>query len=259
MCIAETASGEPCRYQAKYPDPAKKDNVLIICGVHYKKVAEHVAKAAAKRAAAAAAAPDRLVVNPGGNDNNAPAPVIAAAPARVQPRKKDDDEMTEEELRLDRRSSLPGLAKGATGETVRKGASTERLVDVVKIDNSFYVCNVSGSSDDKAAWKRFWEKHAGEKQPATCQIKDCQRKVGATGHMYWRDDKDGKLYNYLIPICSHHNNTENGYDWTGDDKTTNWQPCKRGFAVKILENPDTAKKAEQKKRHGYNLRPRKPK
>lgn len=255
MCIAETASGEPCRNHARYPDPAKGDGVLVVCGVHYKKVAEHVAKAA-RKAAAAAAAPDRLVVNPGGNDNNAPVRVVAVAPVRVQPRKNgdndDDDEMTEEELRADRRGSLPGAAKDATDETVEKGASKERVVDIVKIDNTFYVCNVPGSSMDKAGWKTFWEKHVGNAQPAACQIKDCVKKVKATGHMYWRDDKDGKVYNYLVPICSHHNNPAKGYDWTGDDKTTNWQPCKLGFAVKIKESQST-------KTHAYNLRQRKKK
>lgn len=255
MCIAKTGSGEPCRNHAKYPDPAKADGVLIICGTHYKKVAEHVAKAAnaIKTAMTTKARGRRIfVVNPAGNDNNAPAPQQQPEAAAAAAGRKDDDEMTEEELRADRRGSLPGAAKDATDETVEKGASKERLVDIVKIDKTFYVCNVPGSSMDKAGWKTFWEKHVGDAQPATCRIKDCVKKVKATGHMYWRDDKDGKVYNYLVPICSHHNNPANGYDWTGDDKTTNWQPCKLGFAVKIKESQST-------KTHAYNLRQRKKK
>lgn len=243
-CIAFTSSGSRCRFTAKHADPAVPNGPLLVCGTHYKKIAEHIKKLAETRQR------QPLIVNPGGNDNNAPAagagPVVAGPDAG----KKDDDEMTEEDLRADRRSSLPGESKTATEGTVDTGASKERWVDTVKIDNSFYVCNVTGSSRDKGAWKTFWEKRVGSTQPARCQIKYCEKQVGATGHMYWRDDKDGKVYNYLIPICSHHNGAE--YDWTGDEKTTKWQQCKRGVAVKIKENP-------RARTHGYNLRQRKKK
>ena len=116
---------------------------------------------------------------------------------------------------------------------VSHGVSTNRLIAVVNVDNTFYVCNVKGSSRDKGAWKKFWLKHTTATYPRTCRAKDCERDATATGHMYWRDDPD-KIghYNYLVPICSHHNSER--YD--SDKEPIRWFPLKKGVAVKILEN-----------------------
>jgi hypothetical protein len=116
---------------------------------------------------------------------------------------------------------------------VSHGVSANRLIAVVEVDNTFYVCNVKGSSRDKGAWKKFWLKHTTATYPRTCRAKDCERDATATGHMYWRDDPDQiGHYNYLVPICSHHNSER--YD--SDKEPIRWFPLKKGVAVKILEN-----------------------
>lgn len=134
-------------------------------------------------------------------------------------------------------------AENRVRAVVRTGASRDRFVARVVLEGKVWVCNVTGSSKDKANWKEFYERYAQIKTPDTCRIKDCQRKVGATGHMYIREDADGVLYNYLIPICSHHN-SDKGLDYDRvDPRRTKWQEVKtqRGatIAVKIRENPAT--------------------
>lgn len=213
----------------------------MLCGVHVKSGRQHMKKYKERFNGKASAA--TLAMFP--------------LPSVIHPaRSNDEEDMTEEEVDKHQGSvRADSFPKAIEDTTVSKGASTERVVAIVKIDNNFWVCNVSGSSVDHAGWAKFWIKHTGrDRQPRRCQIKDCERDVEATGHMYWRDDPDGKLYNYLIPICAHHNQTKNGYDWNGDQ--THWLQCKRGLAVKILENPATAVKAAAKK-HNYNLRERK--
>jgi hypothetical protein len=246
-CVAYTAGGNPCPNSAKYSDPAAlPGGPLVLCGTHLKNAKKHMDKHRFDLLLPKMFAPVPVAV-PATKTKT----VVAVAPKKKVTAVKDDDddEMTDEEVRLHRSSSSPTLAKKASKDTVDNGISVERLVDIVKIDNKFYVCNVTGSSEDKADWKPFWEKRIKKAQPRLCQIKDCVREVGATGHMYWRDDKDKNTYNYLIPICSHHNGSKNGYEWEGD--ATNWQPCKAGLAVKIKESPKTTT-------HAYNLRARKP-
>ena len=246
----QAKAGQACLGAATGREPGAPDgSPFLLCGTHNKYAEKHV-KAYKERLHL-----EKLLRQVaqgkgggGGNDNNTPAVFPAAVAAKGQKKDDDDDEMTEEEVRLHRGSSSPALAKKESDKTKDNGGSAERVVDIVKIDNKFYVCNVPGSSEDHAKWKPFWEKHTGRKQPASCQIKDCVKKVKATGHMYWRDDEDDKTYNYLVPICSHHNSEV--YDWK--DKETKWQPCKAGLAVKIKESPKTAA-------HAYNLRERKPK
>lgn len=108
------------------------------------------------------------------------------------------------------------------------GTGTHRCKGIEEFKNT-YMANVSGSSKDTGAWKTFWEKHSKQEFPKTCRFKDCERKATCTGHMYKRDDKDGKKYNYLVPICSHHNSVKyNAPNYQLAKKTT--------IAVKILEN-----------------------
>lgn len=256
-CVAILGSGKHCKNSANHPDPEGPATVLLLCGIHVKNAKKHIQAykdAFNGRTEKKTLAIFPFLVNPGGNDNNAPPPIAPATP------KREEEDMTEEEVERHADSVRADSNPRAIDKlTVSKGASKERSVAVVKIDNSFWVCNVSGSSADEAKWATFWTKRTGRDQPRRCQIKDCEREVGATGHMYWRDDPDGKQYNYLVPICAHHNKTENGYDWNGDQ--TKWLQCKSGLAVKILENPATAVKVAEKerKKHGYNLRERKPK
>lgn len=108
------------------------------------------------------------------------------------------------------------------------GAASTRCLDVVTLDTGVYVLGVNGSSVDKAAWKTFWIKHAKQEYPDKCRAKDCEKNATCTGHMYRRDDPV-KRYNYLIPICSHHNGKE--YD------TKAFLLKKTTVAVKIRENP----------------------
>jgi hypothetical protein len=83
----------------------------------------------------------------------------------------------------------------------------KRFVKVKLLEKAIYVRNVEGSSLDKKNWKKYWLKHTKEEEyPNTCRAKDCEKKAKATGHMYLRD-KDEK-FNYLIPICSHHNSSK---------------------------------------------------
>ena len=245
-CVAiQAKDGQPCPRAATNAEPgAPAGSPFILCGTHNRYAAKHV-KAYKEKLHL-----ENLLrrVAHGENDNNTPAAVVVKTVVPAAEKDDDDDEMTEEEVRAHKGSSSPTLAKKASDKTKVTGISVERLVDVVKIDNKFYVCNVTGSSEDKAGWKTFWEKRTGKAQPRLCQIKDCAKEVEATGHMYWRDDTDEKVYNYLIPICGHHNGSKNGYEWEGD--ATNWQPCKAGLAVKIKESPKTTT-------HAYNLRSRK--
>lgn len=95
----------------------------------------------------------------------------------------------------------------------------------VKLLVKEYVRNVEGSSLDKKNWKKYWIKHTKEEYPRTCRAKDCEKDAKATGHMYVRD-KDEK-YNYLIPICSHHNSSKYNEEYFLLKKNVK--------AVKILE------------------------
>jgi hypothetical protein len=113
-------------------------------------------------------------------------------------------------------------------EETSVGASSTRCLDVVTLDTGVYVLGVNGSSVDKAAWKAFWIKHTKQEYPNKCRAKDCEMTATCTGHMYLRDDTL-KRYNYLIPICSHHNGKE--YD------TKAFLLKKTKVAVKIRENP----------------------
>ena len=109
-----------------------------------------------------------------------------------------------------------------------RGVGAKRCVGVIDVYNHTYMSGVIGSSKDTGAWKPFWIKHTKMAYPTVCRVKDCEKKVAATGHMYWRDDPEGHKYNYLVPICSHHNSSK--YDKVA-------VPLKKGHAVKILQHP----------------------
>ena len=127
------------------------------------------------------------------------------------------------------------VKKDDDDEETSIGVSHERKIDTLKLNGSTYVCNVKGSSKDPGAWKTFWSTHSGCAYPRTCMAKDCQKKATATGHMYLREEYElyaerGELpkYNYLVPICSHHNSKVYDVTFFLLKKTT--------VAVKILEN-----------------------
>lgn len=124
------------------------------------------------------------------------------------------------------------FAKPKQPVIITKGTSAKRRVDTVHLsDGKTYVCNVKHSSKDTGNWKTFWLKHSGTvTYPKTCRAKDCERKATATGHMYLRDDQENKKYNYLVPICAHHNSSK--YD------STYFLVKKSTVAVKIHENKD---------------------
>lgn len=155
------------------------------------------------------------------NDNNAPAPVPGPGPARQC------------------------IEAGRLPLRARTGCSGARFVGTMPVDNAVYVCNVAGSSADKGSWKTFCSRYlatVGEEYPKVCRVKDCQRKVTATGHMYWRDCKgapDGWRYNYLAGICSHHNSSV--YD-------TKYVPLKKGHVVIIEENPVVQQRQQNPKK-----------
>lgn len=118
------------------------------------------------------------------------------------------------------------------GEKVESGASDLRKLDVVEC-GAVYVRNVHGSSKDKADWKDFWKRHTKQEFPRDCRAKDCQKRATCTGHMYLRDEeearrsKDERKFNYLVPICSHHNSSKYDNEYFLLKKTT--------VAVKIYE------------------------
>ena len=120
------------------------------------------------------------------------------------------------------------LEENSSEEETSVGQSASRCLDVVEFPRGDYVLGVNGSSEDSGGWKAFWERHTKLEYPKTCRAKDCERKATCTGHMYLRDDAV-KRYNYLIPICSHHNGKE--YD------TKAFLLKKTTVAVKIRENP----------------------
>lgn len=168
------------------------------------------------------------------------------------PREGEDEEVTEEvaavEDKGNNNNEQPHLCMETVAPRVRSGCSVDRFAGVMPVNNGTYVCNVTGSSKDKGNWKRFCARYlatVGEEYPKVCRVKDCQRKVTATGHMYWRDCKgvppEGTWrYNYLVGICSHHNSAV--YD-------TKYVPLKKGYAVKIEENPVVPRvQARQKKK-----------
>lgn len=157
------------------------------------------------------------------NDNNAP--VLPARAVEVRP-------IPQPPLVLDQRQYYTG-------------ASKLRFVELVKMSEvgaPYYVCNVIGSSKDKAKWKEFWLAYTGQAAiPTTCAFKDCERKLitncHATGHMYWRDDPDGQKYNYFAQICKHHNGEDYDYNLF-EPRKTKWLPLKKtALLVKIRQNP----------------------
>lgn len=119
-----------------------------------------------------------------------------------------------------------------------QGTGAQRSLGCIHFDHhqKTYMANVTGSSQDTGNWKTFWITHAeGAEYPQTCRFKDCERKATCTGHMYireeWEEGGGGgeKKYNYLVPICSHHNSVK--YD------APNFSLMKKTtIAVKILEN-----------------------
>ncbi len=122
--------------------------------------------------------------------------------------------------------------KKVTDAICSVGTSDKRKVKVVELKSKVYVCGVTGSSKDTGNWKTFWEKHTDKKYPKTCRAKDCEKNATDTGHLYLRDDKD-KTFNYLVPICSHHNSSK--YD------KTPFLLKKTAVAVKIYENKNIHK------------------
>ncbi len=168
---------------------------------------------------------DNTEVTATANDNNVPAPAL------VPPRQCIE------------------AAQARAPQRARTGCSSARFVGTMPVDNTIYVCNVEGSSEDKGSWKPFCSRYlavVGEEYPKVCRVKDCQRKVTATGHMYWRDCKGtpngGWRYNYLAGICSHHNSSI---------YNNKYVPLKKGHVVIIEENPvvqqQNLKKGRKKK------------
>jgi hypothetical protein len=103
-----------------------------------------------------------------------------------------------------------GSRKGQECGRIKCQYHNKRQVEVVILEKK-YARNVEGSSVDKKNWKKFWTKHTQDEYPRTCRAKDCERLAKATGHLFIRD-MDEK-YNYLVPICSHHNSCKYNEDY----------------------------------------------
>jgi hypothetical protein len=131
-------------------------------------------------------------------------------------------------------------------EIVNTGGSFNRFLREYKLGKEDWICNVVGTSheDPKVNWKGRWVAWTCQKWPTQCRYKDCERKATDGGHMYLRDhSRHPRHLNYIIPICSHHNNPLGNYNFRGDFKdATNWQPPKVAHpgttAVVIPQHPD---------------------
>ena len=118
---------------------------------------------------------------------------------------------------------------------VNTGQSAARFVSTVPIGNRDWMCNVVGTQMDPGNWAAFWDKHSGKPWPEKCRFKDCSNNATDGGHMYLRGKSQD--FNFIVPICSTHNNPRGNHNYRGP-KETNWQPSKSTVAVKIHQHPD---------------------
>lgn len=129
--------------------------------------------------------------------------------------------------------------------TVGKNAATQRNSGVLY--GRYSVANVFGSSSDSHpsgydGWAQFYTETTQQAWPALCCIEGCQRVAHVGGHMYAH--AMSTAWNYILPICSSHNNTRSldclrGRQATDLTPFTNWVGTRGDVFLAAIEEKDS--------------------
>ena len=70
------------------------------------------------------------------------------------------------------------------------------------------ICNVYGSSADRANHKQHWQKYSSVQWPAKCRVLGCGSPARVGGHVFVRGDRSNERQ-WILPMCHRHNHDPN--------------------------------------------------